>query len=227
MSGFVYFLSNGAAAIKIGFSRTPEHRFAQLRLEQPQYQLSVIATVPGSFALEKHLHNMLAAHRLFGEWFADCDAVRVAMDDIIAAGPVAIGFREDREPEFSPHVYEAIRLVEIILTHCPAAPRARTKDKWEAVERALGIPKKLLWKLHYRPTPDIFTSELFALRVAALRAIDMAVGKATEDRAYVHGLISEHEQALERIKQTEATIAEGESLLANLRSASALVDEEK
>lgn len=78
----VYFMTSGSR-IKIGVTTDLPARHAALRRNLPD-DLSVIAIVPGSFALEKSLHQDLHAFRLKGEWFRDCAEVRGAIDLAVA-----------------------------------------------------------------------------------------------------------------------------------------------
>jgi transcriptional regulator with XRE-family HTH domain len=66
----VYFVSRaGDGAIKIGVSRNPASRLAQLRSGSPE-QLTLLAVIPGGRKKERELHNRFAEFRIYGEWFA-------------------------------------------------------------------------------------------------------------------------------------------------------------
>jgi hypothetical protein len=81
-TGFVYFIQAGEnGPIKIGWSENPEMRLAQLQGAHHE-DLSLLLTVNGDKALEGRLHFRLEQHRLRGEWFADCDEVRAAMEEV-------------------------------------------------------------------------------------------------------------------------------------------------
>lgn len=78
MSGVVYFVSDGNA-IKIGTTKQLSARLSQMQGGNPT-KLVVLATVEGSFAHERAVHQELAEHRIKGEWFADCQQVRAAVE---------------------------------------------------------------------------------------------------------------------------------------------------
>jgi hypothetical protein len=67
----------------------------------------LIGQIPGSFHLEKHVHGMLTAHRLKGEWFQDCEMVRLVIDQLMTDGPASIGFlpKKKTKPAFVPMPY--------------------------------------------------------------------------------------------------------------------------
>lgn len=70
----VYFISDGEA-VKIGISKNPTKRLAQLQTGHPR-RLSILATLPGGADEEMQLHGRFREHRLHGEWFGDCPEIR-------------------------------------------------------------------------------------------------------------------------------------------------------
>ncbi len=54
--------------IKIGFTRSPVKRLAQLK-DSSYEDTKMLATMSGGFKLEKSLHTKFADCRVFGEWF--------------------------------------------------------------------------------------------------------------------------------------------------------------
>ena len=82
MSGKVYFVS-APGRIKIGFTRNPDKRLTALRHADME-ELTVLAIIDGPRSLERKLHQLLSAHRLRREWFADCQEVRSVIDEAIA-----------------------------------------------------------------------------------------------------------------------------------------------
>lgn len=63
--------------IKIGISRAPYSRTAQLRAR-------LIATMPGGHSDETALHHMLAEHRVGVEWFRPHGDVQAVVDEALA-----------------------------------------------------------------------------------------------------------------------------------------------
>jgi hypothetical protein len=69
MNHFVYFVQPiGGGPIKIGCSPTPRGRLTQLMQWSP-VPLCILATAPGGFVAEAHIHHRFAADRVRGEWF--------------------------------------------------------------------------------------------------------------------------------------------------------------
>lgn len=68
-SRFVYFVhAPEANAVKIGVSSDPKYRLTNMQVGSP-VSLTILAVVPGGHALERKLHQQLAASRIRGEWF--------------------------------------------------------------------------------------------------------------------------------------------------------------
>lgn len=86
----LYFL-HAQGRIKIGISNDVARRLSDLR-HQNGSSLSLLGSMPGSLQLERYIHGLLAAHRLHGEWFTDCDQVRAVMTTALTRGADAIGF---------------------------------------------------------------------------------------------------------------------------------------
>jgi hypothetical protein len=69
--GHVYFIGADAPdkPIKIGFTQAgPQQRLASLQTSSP-YRLEIIATIKGTFEIERRLHELFAGSRLTGKWF--------------------------------------------------------------------------------------------------------------------------------------------------------------
>lgn len=64
----VYFIGHLDHAIKIGTSYSAKERMKTLQAGSP-IKLEILATRPGSTAVEVYYHDAFAAHRLHGEWF--------------------------------------------------------------------------------------------------------------------------------------------------------------
>jgi hypothetical protein len=79
----VYFIGC-AGRIKIGVTKNLKSRVGALQTSAPD-KLAVIAIAPGSTRLERDLHEKLRPHRLTGEWFNDCEEVRGAIAETVAA----------------------------------------------------------------------------------------------------------------------------------------------
>ncbi len=68
-TGFVYFIEAvGCNAIKIGFSRNPERRMADMQTDCPA-RLQLLAIKEGTRRLESQVHQAFANLHLRGEWY--------------------------------------------------------------------------------------------------------------------------------------------------------------
>jgi len=65
---FVYVIQAASGLVKIGVSHDPERRLSTLQTGHPD-ELRLLGFVSGGRPLEAHLHRMLKAHRVRGEWF--------------------------------------------------------------------------------------------------------------------------------------------------------------
>ncbi len=82
--GYVYAMTaNGR--IKIGWSRNPWARFAQIRNSSGDPDATAIGHWAGTERDEAALHSVVATHRAAGEWFEDVPEVRVAIANRMAA----------------------------------------------------------------------------------------------------------------------------------------------
>lgn len=78
-AGSIYFAQGvDGGPIKIGHSTSPFERLRALNTASAE-RLAIIALFPGSEFDERRLHAALAEHRLNGEWFRDCEAVRAVI----------------------------------------------------------------------------------------------------------------------------------------------------
>lgn len=67
--GYIYFIQGlCGGAIKIGYSKNPEKRLAELQTGYPD-TLTILLMIPGTEATERTLHRQFEASRLKGEWF--------------------------------------------------------------------------------------------------------------------------------------------------------------
>jgi hypothetical protein len=74
--GYVYAMQGCPGdLIKIGYSTKPRQRLAQVS-KDVKCPLMLLGFTHGSMALERSLHHELRAHRVHGEWYADCGHVR-------------------------------------------------------------------------------------------------------------------------------------------------------
>jgi hypothetical protein len=94
MKTSVYFLS-APGRIKVGISKNVPRRLAAIRKQVGRVHL--IGYVPGDYGFERHLHTILAPHRIESEWFTECDAVRSVVDRVLLDGDL-LGFSPLEKP---------------------------------------------------------------------------------------------------------------------------------
>jgi hypothetical protein len=70
--------------IKIGIAEDPDRRRRELQGANPE-RLVILAVAPGRLGEEWKLHRDLAAFRVSGEWFTDCEEVRAAIDAFLVS----------------------------------------------------------------------------------------------------------------------------------------------
>lgn len=97
MTGFVYILKTGAFA-KVGYSRNPDQRLAQLQVNLPEPS-KIIARFPGTRSLEYRLHHYLRDHHLHDEWFQWCQQ----LTDLVTRGLPDLSAYPKGSPFFPAH----------------------------------------------------------------------------------------------------------------------------
>lgn len=71
--GVVYFVRDGAGAVKIGFtSDSPDKRLAALQTSNPN-KLELVGFFAARKCDETTIHRMFRRHRLKGEWFKESE----------------------------------------------------------------------------------------------------------------------------------------------------------
>lgn len=71
----IYFVAGGDDLIKIGHTTNLRARLRSLRTASPT-ELRVLLIIPGTRDNEQELHRKFSAHRVGGEWFSACDAIK-------------------------------------------------------------------------------------------------------------------------------------------------------
>lgn len=92
----IYFVSDGDA-IKIGRAKDVGLRIRDLQCGSSR-ELTLIGTTEGGSAEERHAHVTLSEHRLAGEWFKDCEAVRDAIASFMDFG-IQVVQDQPRKPD--------------------------------------------------------------------------------------------------------------------------------
>lgn len=75
--------------IKIGCSESPMRRM-DVHVYWSPWPLELIGSVPGDFEDERFLHNCFFSSHMHHEWFQSSPKLRRAIDEILAAGSVAV-----------------------------------------------------------------------------------------------------------------------------------------
>jgi hypothetical protein len=137
--GNVYFIEC-AGRIKIGFSTDVKNRMYQLATSAPS-KLTLIATISGTYQLERAVQKHLLPHRVKGEWFHDCVPVRTAIDDLVARGPSAIGHVEkERKPT------AAASAAQVAITNVIKQKRPYGTRPFELLSEISGISERVAKK---------------------------------------------------------------------------------
>lgn len=211
MTGQIYFLSNSMGAIKIGYSRSLKSRMRSLQTSAAM-KLDVIALIPGGRDLESFIHRSLTAHRLNGEWFRDCDAVRAFIADVVSLGPGALGFVSGRDsakkqakPD-APLFDEFERLVAIIKACAPNPHFEALSEVLRGIERQFGFSNRFFWNFTYRPRTDISMRDFMALQKAARHCLDRASERLRADDAWLSANEAHCEARSKSIRECEDEI---------------------
>jgi hypothetical protein len=154
MTGYVYAIDNGRGCVKIGWAKNPERRLAEINVSDPD-RLSLVGYASGSREHEAAIHQILAPHRVRGEWFRIDGSVRLFLE-LIAAGnrPAPIARRKcaiRRRPFGMTNTRLANALdVNHTTVHRWAKSRVPAERVLE-VERITGIPRTVLRPDLYAP----------------------------------------------------------------------------
>jgi hypothetical protein len=73
MTGFVYAISDGKDAVKIGWGNDPYRRLSEINVGSPHHY-TLVGFVAATREQEQEAHSLLAPSRVRGEWFR-CDPV--------------------------------------------------------------------------------------------------------------------------------------------------------
>lgn len=154
MSGGHVYFAEALGKVKIGYSVNPEQRIQAVG-EWIPVPITLLATMPGSLALEAAIHRMFAQEWSHGEWFHFTRRVHDFVERVIAGLPIPITDRDLAEFE-NPRrkaIAEKKRLTRKI-QHVSEPLRSQIR----AVPKGRAIPSKLLERAW---------AEIFAQQAAA------------------------------------------------------------
>lgn len=149
-TGKIYFLECDGR-IKIGFSRNPRDRVRGLATGAPA-KLNFLGEVAGPISLETSLHRHLRNHRVSGEWFRDCDAVRLTMQAALS-GQKFEWHQRFRYPELVAALKRIAQPLSFDIPVKVAVKRAsertglsfwRTSDIWYGKARLVDISEAII-----------------------------------------------------------------------------------
>lgn len=165
----VYAVRQPNGLIKIGYTATPEKRIRNLET-QGGFSVEILAVVDGTRKIERALHQMLDEHRVEGEWFADCDEVRSAIEDLRAGliDEVDAKHQLGQPGKFSLEALEAVRQLQ----------RFYPEDSLEELSKRTSVRRAVIWALLYRTPHDLYMSDYKAVLLAVSAASNEAATKA-------------------------------------------------
>lgn len=155
--GFVYVIhAVGTNRIKVGHTLTPEARLKDLQTGSP-FPLRMLACWPGSVAIERRIHTVLAEFRQVGEWFAAppfighriLGAVK-KKDQLIA--PVVAAARSDVPSNRLPQQQQSVKdWLKSIL------PLLKPGAWWEFRTPKQSYVVRLRWRVGHKKVPYAFS----------------------------------------------------------------------
>lgn len=104
--GFVYAVADGEGRVKIGWSRNPIRRLAQIAIACPR-KVELLGYVQATRDQEAEVHTLLSRWRLGGEWFALVGPVIAFVEMLPKPRPVAISTELPKKPETVPDLINA------------------------------------------------------------------------------------------------------------------------
>lgn len=131
----VYFIGqSGGGAIKIGRSKSPGRRLADLSVASP-VALELLATTPGGQEVERELHKLFRDHHLRGEWFAPHSALLAFIERLKSDS--------SKQPELRDRI---ITPAERVICKCGNGDFSKGLD---TIERWTGVHRSRLHRWTY------------------------------------------------------------------------------
>src|SRR5579863_2370862 len=170
----VYFLQSETGSIKIGYTTNLRARIHHLKsgTDRP---LKLLATVRGNKNAEAHIHQLLSAHRLSGEWFSPHPDVLEVVTRVLAEG--AQWLPAECAPARAGRAVELRKLKKQTVDLCReyvygiASPRSfddTVPGTIDRVAQRTGLPASTIKAIIYRATDDVSAIVLLTLRKAFL-----------------------------------------------------------
>lgn len=202
MTERIYFIRNElSGAVKIGYSRKPRGRLANLRAATAE-SLTLLGVIPGGKSREKELHARWAHLRKSGEWFDGRAELLAAISALVAEEGV-----EAIAPKFtpSPHVKLASRWINEIARSYGIPAR-----DYAQIGRMLGTTSGIVENIRRlrlsRLTSEEFESikkhfiELLKLKIEALQ-IELEHARSARSREISASELMEVETDLARLQK--------------------------
>lgn len=128
-SSVIYFVQGvDGGPVKIGVSQNAAHRLKDLQAHSP-VKLRLLGVAPGTIFEERKVHERLAAHRLHGEWFADCAEVHAELE---ALSHAAVKQPEDEETFVGLTPAETVTFIRLARKWLTTQVRAWDADEADA-----------------------------------------------------------------------------------------------
>lgn len=144
---FVYFIKpvGIAGPIKIGCSEYVDVRLACLAAWSP-LPLEIVVTIPGSFDLERNIHECLARSYSHKEWFHATDEVTGLVGKLLAGVPIeeALDLSARHPRAWRSFRHEPRGKNSLYRVHLTRVRQARARSK--GIDGAVHLPTASVWK---------------------------------------------------------------------------------
>lgn len=152
MTGFIYAISDGSGAVKIGWSQNPEKRLNNIQAHNPR-KCDLIGVLPGKKADERRAHKQLSHHRISREWFALEGDVRAFVDAMERPAPKRVVRQRASSPAF---------VADYVAGRCTLQQLfRRERGLMSRIARHLGVNPGTISRWHRVPPEKTLAVEQF------------------------------------------------------------------
>lgn len=213
MTSFVYFIHDApSSAIKVGVSKRPLARLAQLR-SASSTPLSLVGLVVGGVAQEREIHRLLNAHKVRGEWFEANEVVWCHVRALLAERGVEASAEVDQSTD---PLTERARSWVMQLLHEAGGQKA-----YGDVAQQCGTTPGLIYNLQRKRLKAITARDYEAIRLAAVAMYDRRLDALMAEIALVSDLAAQGLDPVTAKARASALLAEAQGLHATMKAGGA------